>query len=167
MGVFRTASLDRTAFAFTLLLVAAPAAAAAVAVMNTGEPRYVALTVAVLLSVVCAVSYAIAPCSYHVRQDRIIIRRHLWLPSSIPMSQVRSCYPYPELARTRALRLIGNGGAFGWYGTYSCDELGTFRMYATDRAKAVVIGNGTKFVLSPERQETFLAAVNEYARLST
>ena len=164
MGIYRTASLDRTAAIMTFILVAAPAVALVFALFFTGDVRYAALTITVILSAVCAASYALAPSHYIVKQDRITVRRHLWRSSSIPMSSVKRCYPYPELAKSKLFRLVGNGGAFGWYGIYISDKLGTLNMYATNRAKAVVIGNGSTFILSPERQETFLAAVQEYAQ---
>lgn len=164
MVTYKTASLDKTARVLTSILVGAPVLAALVALSRTGDVRYVALIVASILFVVCSATYAMAPSSYAVSQDKIIVRRHLWPSSSIPTSQVKSCYPYPQLSGTKTFRLIGNGGAFGWYGIYACDELGTFRMYATNRSKAVVIGNGSKFVLSPENTESFVAAVHEYAR---
>jgi hypothetical protein len=165
MGVYRTAGLDRTSVVLTGILSGAPVVSLAVALFSAGEVRYTALTITAILSLICMVTYALAPSRYVVLEDRIVIRRHLWLSSSIPMKDVRSCYPYPRLKSTRMVRLIGNGGAFGWYGVYSSDELGTFRMYATDRAKAVVIANDAKYVLSPDRQENFLAAVKQYADL--
>ena len=164
MATYKTAGLDKTATVLSFILVGAPVAAALVALSRGGEVRSVALIVAAILFVVCSATYAMAPSSYAVSQNRIIVRRHFWPSSSIPMSQVKSCYPYPQLSSTKTFRLIGNGGAFGWYGIYACDELGTFRMFATNRSKAVVIGNGAKFVLSPERTESFVAAVHEYAR---
>jgi hypothetical protein len=164
MGTYRTASLDRTAAVMTTILIAAPLIALIVGLLYSGEVRYAALTITTILSVVCAASYAIAPSYYVVKQDKITVKRHLWRSSSIPMSQVKKCYPYPQLTRNKLLRLVGNGGAFGWYGIYASDELGTIIMYATNRAKAVVVGNGSSYVLSPERQDTFLAAVQEYAQ---
>ncbi|KPJ49033.1 hypothetical protein AMJ40_06395 [candidate division TA06 bacterium DG_26] len=164
MVTYKTASLDKTAIILTLVLAGAPVAASLVALSAGGEVRSVALVIAAILFVVCFATYALAPSSYAVSQDRIIVRRHLWPSSSIPMSQVKSCYPYPQLSRAKTFRLIGNGGAFGWYGIYACDELGTFRMYATNRSKAIVIGDGAKFILSPEKTESFVAAVHEYAQ---
>jgi hypothetical protein len=166
MGIYKTANLDRTSMIMTSILAAAPVMALAVALFYKGEVRYAALTITTILSVVCAASYAIAPSCYIVTQDRITIKRHLWRSSSIPMREVKRCYPYPGLTRTRLLRLVGNGGAFGWYGIYVSDELGTVMMYATNRARAIVIGNSGTFILSPERQDTFLAAVREYAQSS-
>jgi len=164
MGIYRTAGLDRTSAIMTLILVAAPATALIVALLFSGEVGQAALTITAILSVICAGSYAIAPSHYVVRHDRITIKRHLWRSSSIPMSEVKRCYPYPQLAESKLLRLVGNGGAFGWYGMYASDELGTIMLYATNRSKAVVIGNGGTFILSPERQDTFLAAVQEHAQ---
>ncbi len=165
MGVYRTAGLDRTSVLLTGILSGAPVVSLVVAVFYGGEVRYAALTITGVLSLVCAATYAMAPSRYVVLEDRIVVRRHLWLSSSIPMKDVKSCYSYPELKDTRMLRLIGNGGAFGWYGVYASDELGTFRMYATNRARAIVIANDAKYVLSPDRQENFLAAVQQYANL--
>ena len=164
MGIYRTASLDRTAAIMTSILIAAPATALVVALVFSGEVRYAALTITTILSVICAGSYAIAPSHYVVRHDRITIKRHLWRSASIPMSEVKRCYPYPKLIEGKLLRLLGNGGAFGWYGIYVSDELGTIMLYATNRSKAIVVGNGGTFVLSPERQDTFLAAIQEYAQ---
>lgn len=167
MVTYKTASLDKTARVLTSILVGAPVVALLVALSRGGDVRFTALIVASILFVVCSVSYALAPASYAVSRDRITLRRHLWPSSSIPMSQVKSCYPYPQLSDTKTFRLIGNGGAFGWYGIYACDELGTFRMHATNRSKAVVITNGGKFVLSPDNTEGFIAAVHEYARTAS
>lgn len=167
MGIYRTAVLDRTAVIMTSVLLAAPAVSLVVALFYGGEVRYASLTITLILSVVCGASYALAPSHYVIKQDSITVKRHLWRSSSIPMSQVKGCYPYPQLATTRMLRLVGNGGAFGWYGIYASDELGTIKMYATNRAKAVVLEDGATYVLSPDKQDTFVAAIQEYAQLST
>jgi hypothetical protein len=167
MGIYRAASLDRTASIMTLIMVAAPTVGLAFALFFTGDIRYGALTVTLILSAVATGSYALAPSYYIVRHDRITVRRHLWRSSSIPMSSVKSCYPYPQLPKSRLFRLVGNGGAFGWYGIYISNELGTLKMYATDRAKAVVIGNDNTYVLSPENPDTFVAAIQEYAQSAT
>lgn len=57
-------------------------------------------------------------------------------------------------------RLFGNGGLFGWIGTFSNKELGTFRAYVTHRRKCVVLVlPNRKLVISPENPGNFVSAV--------
>jgi hypothetical protein len=166
MDTYKTASLDRKSLTLTLIITGATALAAIIALVQPGEVRITALTVAVCLFLVCAGTFCMAPAAYLVAHDKVVVKKRLWFSTAIPMSHIKKCYPYPQLSTVRTLKLAGNGGAFGWYGFFSCDELGPFRIYATNKSKAVIIENDTKFAVSPERPESFVAAVREYASMS-
>lgn len=63
-------------------------------------------------------------------------------------------------AMQRSWRLMGNGGLFGWIGTFRNSRLGTYRAYVTNRYRCVVLDLENRvLVLSPDKPEAFIAAV--------
>ena len=63
-----------------------------------------------------------------------------------------------------SMRLMGIGGLFSFSGIYRSKKLGTYRMYATDFKKAVVLRLGDKTVLvTPEDPEGLVRAVRTTA----
>ncbi len=63
-----------------------------------------------------------------------------------------------------AVRMMGNGGLFGYYGTFRSGRLGAFSAYATDWKFGVVVRTGGKtFVVTPEEPEMFITRLLETA----
>lgn len=61
-----------------------------------------------------------------------------------------------------AVKVAGNGGLFGYYGTFRSVRLGQFSAYATTLKNGVVIRAGGKtFVVTPEEPGMFLTRLTE------
>lgn len=63
-------------------------------------------------------------------------------------------------AMRRSWRLLGNGGLFGWIGTFRNSRRGKYKAYVTNRYQCVVLDLGNQvLVLSPVEPYKFIAAV--------
>ena len=62
----------------------------------------------------------------------------------------------------KALRTLGNGGLFGYYGHFRNKELGNFRMYATNGHNGVLIQADKPYVITPDRPDEFVETVKSY-----
>jgi hypothetical protein len=97
-----------------------------------------------------------APRAYVIHSGGITVDRIVnpVLLSWDRVTNVREVTP-EELSGT--VRVFGNGGLFGRVGTYRSGRLGTFRMYLTNEADAVLVEAGGRFVLSPHPPGPFVA----------
>ena len=64
---------------------------------------------------------------------------------------------------SRSIRLFGNGGAFAFSGWFRNRKLGSYRAYATDPARSVVLkfSDHKTIVVTPEPPDAFIAAVKQ------
>lgn len=65
-------------------------------------------------------------------------------------------------AMVGSIRTFGNGGLFGYIGRFQNATLGSYKAYATDPSRSVVMyfGEGT-IVVTPDRPAEFVAAVEQ------
>jgi hypothetical protein len=60
-----------------------------------------------------------------------------------------------------SMRIFGNGGFFAFTGLFRNRKLGSYRAYATDSKKAVVLRwPGRTVVVTPDDPQKFVAAIN-------
>ena len=109
-------------------------------------------------------SYLLAPKGFWLDDERVTVERPLF-PIKIEFKKITGVRAIPKEALTRAARVMGNGGLFGFYGVFRNKELGSFRLYATDRSKGILIEADKKYILTPDRPEDFLALLE--ARLKS
>ncbi|SMO79343.1 PH domain-containing protein [Fodinibius sediminis] len=74
---------------------------------------------------------------YSIDDQKLIIHRLGWTKEFDIHNLVDA--EFNAQAIRGSWRLMGNGGLFGWIGTFNNKELGTFRAYATNRHKCVVL----------------------------
>ena len=95
-----------------------------------------------------------------------------------PPARLRSTrFPLEEITRAEAhphammgsLRTFGIGGFFGFIGRFRNSILGSYRAYATDGARAVVLerSSGDPVVVTPDRPAEFAHEVRSRAGLSS
>ena len=116
------------------------------------------LALELLLVAILVGSYLLAPRGYRVEADAVLIRRPIG-PIRIPIDRIKRIEKLPPEAIKKAVRTFGNGGLFGVYGHFRNSRLGSFRMYVTDHSKLVLLEADHVYVLSPDRPEVFVEAV--------
>jgi len=125
------------------------------------QPRFSPFGAALLL-LLPAVTWGFSIRNYSLEDGKLVIHRPLG-SRKIALSPELTAFQDPDAAKG-ALRLWGNGGVFGYYGTFRSGRLGTFSAYATDWKFGVVVKTGGKtFVLTPDDPITFIARLRETA----
>jgi hypothetical protein len=93
---------------------------------------------------------------YSLTPDAILIHRLCW-KTKLPRQGLKSAEYQPGILR-HSLRSFGNGGLFSFTGWYHNRTLGTYRAYATDIHRTVVLRlNGKTIVLTPDEPERFVS----------
>lgn len=101
-----------------------------------------------------------APRGYDVSDDAVRVRRWAGV-LVIPMGAVQGIERLSSSAAIDdAVRTLGVGGLFGYFGRFRGRTLGAFRMYATRSSGLVLLRTTTgRIVLTPGSPERFVAAV--------
>jgi hypothetical protein len=104
-------------------------------------------------------TYAWSPRSYTISERSILVKRLIGTVR-IPLDGIREArIATPDDFRD-CIRLLGNGGLFGYYGQFSTAKLGECKWYVTNQSNAVVIVTRTgTTVFSPDDANGFLAAI--------
>jgi hypothetical protein len=118
---------------------------------GVGAARWASL----LLPLVTAGSWALAPFGLEIEGGELRILRRAWRSAAYPLSSVEEVALLPPRALAGAVRTFGNGGLFGYYGWFY--RKGAFRLFATrsDRLVEVVAG-GKRVVVSPDEPGRFV-----------
>jgi uncharacterized protein (DUF58 family) len=113
----------------------------------------IALVLAILLS-----GWLFSPISYVVTDTRVVVRRPLF-NVLINRGDITNVIVDP-VAMRGSIRLGGNGGLFGFTGYFRNSKLGSYKAYATDPARAVVVETRDGvYVLTPKNVSEFVAAL--------
>ena len=118
---FKVANMDRPAIITTL----------AVTMLLVGLSIFFVLKIpygwffAILMIAIIILSYLLSPRSYSIEHDHLIIQKVIGRRISISLQDVQAYTVVPNFAKLRVSRTFGNGGIFGYYGTFSTAEFGT------------------------------------------
>jgi hypothetical protein len=110
----------------------------------------------------------LAPVKYTIIDSMIIVNR-LGTNIIIPIENIEDIKKQYKKELGLRIRLFGSGGSFGGFGLFYASRIGIFNAYITNTKTLVLIkyDHGKKILLSPERPEEFLDAVNQVrSRLS-
>ena len=118
------------------------------------------------LIVVCNVviilfSYLYAPQGFLIDETGITVVRKI-APVHIGIDQIKSVSRIEKERYIKSIRTFGNGGLFGYYGSFRNKELGSFKMYVTHRDYGVLITSDKNYVLTPDRSDEFVEVVRSY-----
>lgn len=92
---------------------------------------------------------------YEVDSTAVHVQRLLWR-TQIPLAGLERAWASPE-AMAGSIRLFGNGGLFSFSGLFRNRRLGSYRAFATDPKRAVVLEFAArKVVLTPDSPTAFL-----------
>lgn len=101
---------------------------------------------------------------YEVTPNGLFVRRLLW-QTQVSLQGLKTAELEPG-ATARSFRSCGNGGLFAFSGWYRNSLLGSYRMFATDLKRTVVLRfDHRTVVVSPERPTDFIRAVRQKAGL--
>lgn len=102
---------------------------------------------------------------YALTESHIEVRRLGW-SSVLPLAGLVAVTGEPEGLRG-SVRLLGNGGLFGFSGWFWNRRIGRFRAYATDPGRAVLLRyrDGRKVVLTPHDVQHFIVRVRTLAKI--
>ena len=112
-----------------------------------------------LAAILLAATYAWSPRSYTISERSILVKRLIGT-TRIPLDGIREArIATPDDFRD-CIRLLGNGGLFGYYGQFRTARLGECTWYVTNQSNAVVvITRAGTTVFSPDDADGFLAAI--------
>ena len=129
----------------------------------TVEDTHAPLVTLILLNVIMLPTVlaceGLAPQRLEVGEDKLVILRR-YKSITIYADEVFSVDPLPKNALSGAIRTFGVGGLFGYFGSYSKSNLGSFKLYATslDNLFLIRLVNGKKIVIScaePDKMNLF------------
>ncbi|MBL7923390.1 MAG: hypothetical protein JNL88_04240 [Bacteroidia bacterium] len=154
-------SLDRTAFmvsgmvilfALLLLVLSVPGITGADETARAGLRSG-----GVLLLLLAAVFYLFHPSGYYVEGKDILVKRPAGL-KRIPGSDIKTIRIPEKQEIARPIRILGNGGLFGYTGRYYTSSLGKMTWYCSRRTGYLLIERGESIpvMISPDRAEEFL-----------
>ncbi|MDP1590692.1 MAG: PH domain-containing protein [Prosthecobacter sp.] len=99
---------------------------------------------------------------YSITPDAIFVHRLCW-KTRLPRQGLESAEYQPGVLR-HSFRTCGNGGLFSFTGWYYNSALGTYRAYATDIHRTVVLRlRGKTIVVTPDEPERFVSELKEIA----
>ncbi len=92
----------------------------------------------------------------------IVVRQGRGKSITIPLESILSIEPVSEKVIRYSIRTFGSGGMFGWLGSFSNSQLGSFKMYATELKGLIVIKTvKTTYVFSCTEREEFISNVHK------
>lgn len=100
---------------------------------------------------------------YDLTEDTLLIRRLGW-SSKLGLSTLVSAAIDPN-AMANSIRTFGNGGLFCFAGLFYNKKLGSYRAFATDPKRAVVLKFSDRtVVVTPDDPEAFVASIKPCRR---
>jgi hypothetical protein len=127
-----------------------------VLMVASGAPAFVIGLGCALLAIL-VYSFAASPTGFAVGSGQLAVTRRVLGPLLFPLASLAAARP---TAMPRSWRLWGNGGAFGFWGTFRNKDWGNYKVYGTDHRKGVLLEwPGFKLFVTPADREGFCAAV--------
>ena len=151
-------SLDRTGRIVTAIAAAVPVLIIATALVV--GPWLLALPITVVLSLFTGMWWFQWPRRYRLSEGIVSVDRALGQAAfSTAFMDSAELVMTRDLGRTR--RVLGSGGAGGYWGTFNSETLGSFESYVTrwDTLVLVRIAGGRLIMFSPDEPAAFRAAL--------
>lgn len=114
-----------------------------------------------LLFFVAVFCYFYSTKGYSVQKGKLLVERPIG-KKVISLKMLKGIYDYKKIEKGFTIRTFGNGGLFGYFGYYSNDKIGRFKLYSTKRKDFHILDFGKeKIGISPDDPE-FIEALKEY-----
>lgn len=142
----------------TLLLAAAGVAAYRAAPVSAGFTHSFGLAVALVFPAILFASLLFVVSGFVLDGPDLLVTRLFW-STRFPLAGLRQIYADPTVCKG-SWRVFGNGGLFSFTGLYRNKALGTYRLFATDISRAVVLVLPRRtVVITPASPEDFVRSV--------
>lgn len=97
---------------------------------------------------------------YSLEDKKLVVHRLGWV-KEIDLKSFKNAEVNNQAMKS-SWRLLGNGGLFGWIGTFSNKRLGTYRAYVSNRYQCVILElENKKIVISPDSPDEFINKIEE------
>jgi hypothetical protein len=127
---------------------------------DAGSPSTEGWIAIIAVWLLILIVFLFRPISYTINENSVIDHRVL-KGIAIPKANIVEKKQIPSEDTTWTIRTFGVGGLFGYYGKFFHTKYGSMIWYATQRKNYVMlVTQGTKFVLTPNEPEKFLAALS-------
>lgn len=157
------ASLDTTSKLVSYALMAF-AVAMTVTMYSTLDEHWLLLILPnAILPVIILFTWLYSPYAYSVTQDAVLVHRKMG-NFTIPIKDIKVVNTLDKKAMGWPVRLMGNGGLFGYTGWYTSSPQGRMRWFVRQQKNYVVIimNNERKYVLSPNEPQALVDAITPF-----
>ena len=115
----------------------------------------------VMNALIIAFTSSYAPRGFLVDETGVTVVRKI-SPVHIERNAIRRVTHIEADRFMKSTRVWGNGGLFGYYGSFRNKALGNFKMFATNRGNGILIEGDTTYVITPERPDEFVDVLTSY-----
>ncbi len=118
----------------------------------------------ILIGLITAMYY-LKPIAVTIGNNAITIDRK-WYPVTIDFSDIKSIRIVEKEEMKGVIRTFGNGGLFGYTGSYYNKKMGSMRWYCTQRCNFIMIEtSGNKIIITPDSPMDFMNDIKSVERL--
>jgi hypothetical protein len=119
----------------------------------------VSIYTSIVLILIYGLAFALRPINYELSGDSLIIHR-LFRDVKIDRINIRCVELADKKKTSRAVRIFGVGGLFGYFGKFANSKLGFMTWYATRRDRTVLIEtmDNKKIIVTPNEPEKFVSS---------
>jgi hypothetical protein len=105
---------------------------------------------------IISLSYLLSPVRYIFKGSDLIIQKVLGKEICIKLNEVESYAVVPNFTKLRVARTFGNGGLFGYYGTFSTAEYGPISCQLRSLKNVIILKTKDKtYAISPDAAVQF------------
>jgi hypothetical protein len=123
-----------------------------------------ALTMIVMPLTILVISAFFMIRGYVLNDDALLIQRLGW-HSKLDLTNLISADFKPK-AMSRSIRTFGNGGMFCFAGAFHNKKLGSYRAFATDNNRTVILKFSNRtVVVTPDNPEEFVKRIKKFRNL--
>lgn len=158
------ASLNATSWIVSLAVIAFSAIMSVFIynnIDNSDAPYFLVWAFPLFMGSLMVGLFLFRPSSYSITPYSVVISR-LAKDRVIDKNDITLCRVVSKEEMGLPIRTFGNGGLFGFTGSYFSDRLGKMTWYATRTDKYVLIqlSGGQKIIITPDEQDAFVAALS-------
>ena len=114
-----------------------------------------------LLFFVVVFCYFYSTKGYSIQNGKLVIERPIG-KKVISLKKLKGIYDYKKIEKGFTMRTFGNGGLFGYFGYFTNDKIGRFKLFSTKRKDFYILDFGKeKIGISPDQPE-FVEALKGY-----
>jgi hypothetical protein len=100
------------------------------------------------------VSYLFSPAKYYLTGSHLIVQKVIGRKIVIPLVDVVGYTIVPDFSKLKVVRTFGNGGLFGYYGTFSTAEYGMVNCQLRSLKRVIILKTkNALFAISPAEVE--------------